>query len=619
MDAAEIITTGLMSQPFLMISLFCFLQMMRFNIDPFTFSSPDMIPLMNLFLHGKIISLRYTDTNQQPRLVQLVRQMNGVVCDGPEADYIISSKPICISSTARIVFPAWLEALFVGKEFLSPQPYQLIGNKKIPGRTAKPKPEDIDKEIALCLGDHVSWLVIAERFHVSMRRISKINKKMASGETTLEHRPPGKPSKMTSEVISRVRDLTMQDPFLGSRHLASEIAQKLGISICAQTINSIRKMLRFKYQLPHRSPLITEKQEQKRMDFCMKSLAGNIDWAAEVIISDESRFGLFDDSRRMWIQRGVYTDLTMRATPKHDASFMVWGAIGRNFKSKLVFIEGNLNADGYQQMLTENGILVDMRNHFGESPGYFQQDGAPAHRAKKTMTFLQKEINTIPDWPPNSPDLSVIENVWGILKARIARRGPKTIPELKAILQEEWNNLDQAMLDELIASMPWRFRMCIEEHGKSISRHVRNLHPFAIPTGPNLPPGFMRIHDLSLVCVGRTIHIAARVRETHASESQDDIHWVALEDHKSLTPPGKPPGRIGMLVFGDDIGAFANGTTVVIIARVLAAHASLSHHGTLGQRSSLSLQIYLSFDGHDLDHELEIADSDSEESASGVS
>jgi hypothetical protein len=52
-----------------------------------------------------------------------------------------------------------------------------------------------------------------------------------------------------------------------------------------------------------------------------------------------------------------------------------------------------------------------MREHFEESLSYFQQDGAPAHRVKTIMTFLQKEINTIPDWPANAPDLSVIENV----------------------------------------------------------------------------------------------------------------------------------------------------------------------------------------------------------------
>jgi hypothetical protein len=36
---------------------------------------------------------------------------------------------------------------------------------------------------------------------------------------------------MTSEVISHVRDLTVEDPDLGSRKPVSQIAEELGISI----------------------------------------------------------------------------------------------------------------------------------------------------------------------------------------------------------------------------------------------------------------------------------------------------------------------------------------------------------------------------------------------------
>jgi hypothetical protein len=69
MHVTEIVTPGLSSQSFLMISILCFLQMMHFNLDPFTFSSPDMIPLINLFLREKIVSLSYTHVNQRPRFM----------------------------------------------------------------------------------------------------------------------------------------------------------------------------------------------------------------------------------------------------------------------------------------------------------------------------------------------------------------------------------------------------------------------------------------------------------------------------------------------------------------------------------------------------------------------
>jgi hypothetical protein len=63
MHVTEIVTAGLTSQSFLMISLLCFLHRMRFNLDSFTFSSPEVIPLINLFFLGKTISLSCTDVN----------------------------------------------------------------------------------------------------------------------------------------------------------------------------------------------------------------------------------------------------------------------------------------------------------------------------------------------------------------------------------------------------------------------------------------------------------------------------------------------------------------------------------------------------------------------------
>ena len=94
-------------------------------------------------------------------------------------------------------------------------------------------------------------------------------------------------------------------------------------------------------------------------------------------------------------------------------------------------------------MLEENKILEDIiKKRTGEKM-CFQQDGAPAHNAKKSKYYIKSKINLIDEWPPNSPDLFVIENLWAILKKRIIKRKPNTIEEIKEILVEEWDNLDQ--------------------------------------------------------------------------------------------------------------------------------------------------------------------------------
>jgi len=85
------------------------------------------------------------------------------------------------------------------------------------------------------------------------------------------------------------------------------------------------------------------------------------------------------------------------------------------------------------------------------------QDGASIHTAKIAQTFL-KEQGGVVEWPPYSPDLNPIKNLWAILKRVINWRYlhllvADDINEAKekfvAALQEVWNEI----ADELLAGL----------------------------------------------------------------------------------------------------------------------------------------------------------------------
>ena len=59
----------------------------------------------------------------------------------------------------------------------------------------------------------------------------------------------------------------------------------------------------------------------------------------------------------------------------------------------------------------------------------FMQDNAPVHTCKLVREYLtQQGISTL-DWPPQSPDINPIENVWAIIKQELYSQ--KTFPSGK--------------------------------------------------------------------------------------------------------------------------------------------------------------------------------------------
>ena len=48
----------------------------------------------------------------------------------------------------------------------------------------------------------------------------------------------------------------------------------------------------------------------------------------------------------------------------------------------------------------------------------FVQDGAPAHAAKATQAWCKRNLPNFIEktcWPPNSPDINPVENLWSIM------------------------------------------------------------------------------------------------------------------------------------------------------------------------------------------------------------
>jgi len=71
------------------------------------------------------------------------------------------------------------------------------------------------------------------------------------------------------------------------------------------------------------------------------------------------------------------------------------------------------------------------------------------------------------DWPEQLPDLNPIENVWDILKRKLAayETMPTGVHELWERVQDEWNKITKDDCMRLIESMPERVKAVLKAKG----------------------------------------------------------------------------------------------------------------------------------------------------------
>ena len=91
---------------------------------------------------------------------------------------------------------------------------------------------------------------------------------------------------------------------------------------------------------------------------------------------------------------------------------------------------GRLNADAYQEIL-ENYLMPSIDLMDDKDSVIFQQDNAPCHTANKIRDFFQENNVKTMQWPPNSPDLNCIENLWSWLDHQLSKIQIRSLDQLK--------------------------------------------------------------------------------------------------------------------------------------------------------------------------------------------
>ncbi|GFS85069.1 transposable element Tcb1 transposase [Trichonephila clavipes] len=173
---------------------------------------------------------------------------------------------------------------------------------------------------------------------------------------------------------------------------------------------------------------LTSRHHRDRREWATEHVNWRRNEWSNVLFSDESRFSVHPDNRRIFIWR----DRGSRNNPAFVHESVRFGGEG-----VLVYRDEILRpiVVPYAARIGNDFILID--------------DNCRPHRANLVEDFFFEEGIVRMEWPTCSPDMNPIQHVWDSLGRRVVGRQPppQTLQELERALLEEWDRIPQLVIN----------------------------------------------------------------------------------------------------------------------------------------------------------------------------
>jgi transposase len=248
-----------------------------------------------------------------------------------------------------------------------------------------------------------------------------------------------------------------------------QVKHNLDLDVSARTVRRRLDEAGLHGRVEREEHILDENDLLRRLAFAN----GYKHWTAaeweRVIFSDEKHFTLGQHGQQ-FVQRPpgeAYNPLYTHTKNENPSLVTIWGCFAAHEIGQAEIFLGDLNGQLYRRIL-EGNLKPTYKKFFPAGQWYFQQDNDPSHTSNLAKNWFHNNGVTVLDFPPWSPDLNPIENVWPVMERAVDKHNATDEAELEAAVKTEWEALSPEFLAKLAHSMPKRLAEVIANNGHKI-------------------------------------------------------------------------------------------------------------------------------------------------------
>ena len=279
---------------------------------------------------------------------------------------------------------------------------------------------------------------------------------------SFERRPgSGRKPKFEESISQKIIDLVTDDSYKSIKDINHELQNDFSKAPSIGGIYSILKDNGFWYVAPQLAPKTDDKIRNKRLNWCKRNKSR--DWS-NIIFMNEWTFYLKPPRGKKWIKKG---EDYFEDSSSNKQKINCWGAFSSNGKCIPHFFKENMTNSLYEEILEDylpefkrickGGVKILMDNH-------------PVHKSMNSLLFYKEHKIKVIDFPPYSPNLNPIENIWGKIKKEIMKKEYQTLSVMTKDIWKEWDNITESQLRNYSASMNDRMKSWLQLKG-SITKY----------------------------------------------------------------------------------------------------------------------------------------------------